>query len=145
MKQGIIPVEKNFIYGDSVLKMYSIGWLAYMCNRSQVCLRKWQRDGILPRPLFDLNDGRRWYTAAELIGYAKIIREGNVSPGRKSLFAVKEWMWRFRLRLKKLYDKEPDRIRKELPNEFSIKDLMRRHKEEYWKEKADGLLKELLK
>jgi hypothetical protein len=144
-KQQGIPLERNFIYEGYSLRLYSIGWLAYMCNRSQVCIRKWQRNGVLPRPIFDLNDGRRWYSVAELLGYSKIIRESNIRPGKQSLFAVKEWTARYKLRLKKLYEQEPQKIRAEFPEEFSIKDLMRRHKEAYWKSQALKLVNELAK
>src|ERR1043166_4767149 len=97
-KVQFVPIERLFIYGGETIRVYSIGWLAYMCNRNQQSIRRWQRDKILPAPIFDLNDGKRWYTAAELIGYAKIVRSANIRPGVDSLLGMRQHMNLFKMR-----------------------------------------------
>ncbi len=137
-----IPQEKSIIYGSHSIKVYSIGFLSYMCNRSQNCIRRWQRTKILPRPIFDLYDGKRWYTAAELIGYTQIVRQGNIRAGAKMPISVKLQFADFRRQLKHVIKKDPDNLQG-LPSNFSIADLMRKHREDYWKEKANSLLGKL--
>lgn len=143
IEKQLLPMEKKVVYGAETISLYSIGYLAYMSHRSQATIRRWQRNGILPKPIFDLYDGKRWYTAPELIGYTQIVRQGNVRAGKKIGFLIKRQFLEFRHRLKKVIKDTPERMLSELPMTFSIQDLMRKHRTDYWKSTALDLLSTL--
>lgn len=59
---------------------YTIGVLSHVLNRSQVTVRKWERDGIIPKPTYirasaDPRGRRRLYTEAQITGIRKIAKE----------------------------------------------------------------------
>lgn len=61
------------MYEGEALELYSLGWLAYVCHRTSRSLYLWEKAGVLPKPIFDIKDGRRWYCATELVGYNVIV------------------------------------------------------------------------
>jgi hypothetical protein len=73
-----LPFRRNVILGEGEnsfsITLYSIGWLSFLVRRHVQTVRIWERDGILPKPVFDkqVDDMYRWYCAAELMGYAQI-------------------------------------------------------------------------
>lgn len=73
-----------FLVGGKETEFFSIGQLGKaLGNRSPVTLRKWEREGILPKspytkPSSDPRGKRRMYTRAMVEGLVKIAREEGV-------------------------------------------------------------------
>jgi DNA-binding transcriptional MerR regulator len=72
---GSRPRTKDIIHSDTRIRLYSIGWMRYMTYLADVTLRGWERKQILPKPIFALAGGVRWYSSAELIAYSRIIQQ----------------------------------------------------------------------
>ena len=79
----VLAPRTQVAFGDATIELYSIAWLAHLCNRTQRSLYVWEKRNILPSPIFDLNDGRRWYCAGELIGYSHLVR--TLTPRNKKM------------------------------------------------------------
>ena len=74
-----MPRTKMIVFNGFKLKTYSVGWLALLTDRTTFSVRRWEADGYLPRPLIKAKgDNARWYSAAELRGYAEVYRNANV-------------------------------------------------------------------
>jgi hypothetical protein len=73
-----LPPKKKVQFKGHEITLYSIGWLAYLVNRTSDTVRRWASLGLLPKPLFNLPDnikGRRWYTANEVTSYSVIVNQ----------------------------------------------------------------------
>lgn len=62
---------------------FLIGILAYAMNRQPVTMRKWETDGIIPKPTLirssnDKRGKRRIYTKDQILGLREIAREEGV-------------------------------------------------------------------
>lgn len=79
------PFKKKITYKSKPLTVYSVGWLAVLVNRHIQTVREWEYKGVLPRPLFQVDDtGTRYYSAAELIGYSSILNSNARPRGWKA-------------------------------------------------------------
>lgn len=83
IKTGTIPTPRIQVINHAgvSVSVYSIGWFTYWAKLAAVTLRLWQRQHTLPKPIFSLPDGARWYTARELVTYSGII-ERHYQGGR---------------------------------------------------------------
>ena len=135
-----VPRTKTSFLAGHKVKLYSIGWLAYMCDRTRDTIRRWERTNILPAPIFHVSENARWYTAAELMGYSQIIRTANIKRGEKTLLPVMRRTHEFRSKLKKVFREEPHRLKEDLPNEFGIEDVMNRHRQKFFLKEAKQIL-----
>jgi hypothetical protein len=79
--QGPVPWTKDISHNRVPLRLYSIGWLSYITLFASVTLRLWERQKILPKPVFALPSGGRWYSPAELTAFRTAI-EFYVTNGR---------------------------------------------------------------
>lgn len=79
--QGPVPWTKDIAHNKVPIRLYSIGWLSYITLFAAVTLRLWERRAILPKPIFALPSGGRWYSPAELTAFRTAI-EFYVSNGR---------------------------------------------------------------
>src|ERR1043166_3508592 len=75
-----VPLTKEVEIGGFKLRVYSFKWLVYSVNRSPYTVFTWEKSGILPKPILSLKNCyvshwrvARWYSAAEIIGYAEIV------------------------------------------------------------------------
>lgn len=77
-----LPPTKKVVFKGFKLKVYSIGWLALLTNRTSWTVRRWESLGMLPQPVLNFSQGAkrysRWYTAAELLAYSEIFKKSNV-------------------------------------------------------------------
>ena len=48
------------------IKVFSRFMVAQALGRTVRTIRAWDKNGILPEPIFKLRDGRRWYSAQEI-------------------------------------------------------------------------------
>lgn len=102
--------RKTITFKGRNLRLYSIAWLAHMSGKSTRALHRWDNLGKMPTPLFLLNDSVRWYTAAELHGYSRLIKAANIRMGRikKGEITPLDWFHSFALKfradLKKLLE-----------------------------------------
>jgi len=73
--------EFEFSYPDfKGTGFYTIGVLADVLNRSQVTVRKWEHDGVIPKPTYirasaDPRGRRRLYTRDQIMGIRMIAQE----------------------------------------------------------------------
>lgn len=150
-KNKYLPFRKRIVYEENHLWVYSIGWLAIMTNRHPMTLRKLETSGVFPKPLFDRDqiDGMyRYYTAAELIGYAQILCQYRLKPGfnskaynKQMRATMKHKLHEFRLELKKRVEaKSPSALIPSLPNEQSIYKAISTPKERNLKQTAERIL-----
>ena len=80
-------------------EFFTLGQLAKALNREAVTIRKWEREGILPKPTHrakgkDVRGSRRLYTRSQVVGLVRIAIEEGVfyphqRPIRESNFAVR--------------------------------------------------------
>jgi len=47
-------------------KVFSRSVVAKALNRCLLTIQLWNKNGTIPEPIFDLKDGRRWYSAQEI-------------------------------------------------------------------------------
>lgn len=74
-----LPRKKTIMYQGKKTRVYSIGYFANAVKRSNDTVRRWEKGGFIPTPLFKLKGSRlRWYTALEINGLAAIFRRANV-------------------------------------------------------------------
>ena len=75
------------------VKLFSTAYLADALGRTSQTVCRWERELILPKPIIETKDGRRWYTQEEVTLYARMLREEGVKNGvalnKFSSFAMK--------------------------------------------------------
>lgn len=127
--------RKTIVYKGRNLRLYSIAWLAHLSGKSVRSLHRWDTLGKMPKPLFVLSDGVRWYSAAELKGYARLIRAANIGRmGRlpKNQEPPLEWFHRFasqfRKDLKKLLDEKLGDFPERMSDEDALVESLSRKK-----------------
>lgn len=76
------PFKKTVSYKGHRLTVYSIGWLAELTKVHVQTLRKREKLGVLPKPLFADKSNLRYYTIVELMGFASIFRSMPTYRGR---------------------------------------------------------------
>ncbi len=96
------PRTKQVRLGAHTLELYSIGYLADICDLAVVTIRLWERQELLPKPILRVAGGIRFYTALEIATYASLI-QNHYASGRdkrllRSQFATKNTEIRARLK-----------------------------------------------
>jgi hypothetical protein len=141
MKIKKTPPSKIVAFRNHSITVYSIGWLAILTNRSSQSVRLWERRQLLPKPILQLNDGFRWYTAAELLGYSKIYNAAGITPGVSifsSTFAANAGDFHRQLKLE-LTNKQVIPLA-ELPDFKRFQEAFSNLKDEALKAKANKIL-----
>lgn len=114
------PRTKTVRLGAHTFEVYSISWLALFIHRRPGTIKIWEERKLLPKPLLDL--GRhRYYTANEIMEYACAFRTSDTKTGtalETTPFRAK--CAEARMRLRRIVEKEPERILKELPNKTRL-------------------------
>lgn len=136
-----LPFKKTVLLdGQQSLTVYSIGWLALLTRRHPGTMRSWERRGLLPLPLFEkqIDPMFRYYCAAELMGYARIINSARREVGKAYDKGLKERMHSFRADLKKAMAANPGNLVLKLPDEerleTSLKNNVDKHQRRIGKE-----------
>lgn len=130
------------------MRLYSISWLGVLSRKSPRTIHRLEREGIVPKPIYSLGDGNRWYTTGELLGYSKLIIAANLRPGRytdgrKQTLWLKVNAFSFRNKLKEKLKIDPDSIKPVLDREQAIlAELTKTKKIRYTEEDVMKLLKE---
>lgn len=133
--------SKVVLFKKVRVTVYSIAWLAHLCNRSADTIRRWERRGVLPKPILSSEDGRRWYTASELRGYANIVKANN--PRRhvdieSTAFKAQTESYKHFLQMELARD--PSVLGRTLLDSQSVKDSMTKQREAAWQKRADSLI-----
>jgi DNA-binding transcriptional MerR regulator len=118
---GAKPRTKDIIFNDKRIRVYSVGWFSYLTFLAQVTLRKWEREGILPRPFFKLAGANRWYSPAELMLYTREI-QAHYQTKDRDLKSLRQKLADLSVQIRKDYTKKvnlPDAWTK-LSNEDKI-------------------------
>lgn len=76
---------KVYTVGGKDVAFYTVGQLAAVLDRQAGTVRRWERDGIIPKATFrvpsdDPRGKRRLYTRAQVEGIAKIAAEEGLIP-----------------------------------------------------------------
>lgn len=75
------PKTRTVRLGAHTLELYSIGFLADICNLAVVTIRLWERQQLLPKPILRVSGGIRFYTALEIATYASLV-QAHYASGR---------------------------------------------------------------
>lgn len=105
--------------------LYSVAWLGALAKKSPRTIHRLERIKVLPRPIYDLGDSYRWYTAGEIMGYSRLIIAAGLKPGRYGGGARRsDWLkvhaFDFRAKLKETLKVNPDLIKPRLDQEAAI-------------------------
>jgi hypothetical protein len=74
--------KKEVLVNGVMMTVYSIGWLGLLTNKGIANIRRWERLKILPKPIVIIpGEDRRYYLAAELVGYSEIYKRSDVRAG----------------------------------------------------------------
>ena len=74
-------MSKVVKFGETYLRVYSIGHLAMALDRSAATIRRWQRNKVIPRPIIATRDGARWYLKEEIVVYSRLVKTYDVRTG----------------------------------------------------------------
>ena len=112
-----IPYRKKVKYKETLITLYSIGWLAYYSNKGNSTLRRWESKKVLPRPLLSLEgDSNRMYSAREILGYSHVIKSVSTGRGIKLDFNyLTQSFNNMRLRIISHVQSDPNLYNAELP------------------------------
>lgn len=114
------PPIKMVSYKGRPLKLYAIGWLAFMCNRKSITVRYWERNQIIPKPILGFGPNQfRYYTVLELLMYSRLAaREMNGTAEGTRLFrtACQEMRQKIFAKL----EENPESCPEELPDAEQI-------------------------
>lgn len=83
------PTVKVWVKGQE-LELYTIGHTAKLLKRSVETVRAWERDKIIPRPLFKYKNNVRLYHPKEVEVMRKVIRKYGKSARKDEL---QKTMW----------------------------------------------------
>ena len=72
---------KRVILGRLTLDLYSGSYLAQVLHRKLPCIRMWERNKVIPKPVVQTKDGWRWYTKEEIDIYERLVEEEQVKNG----------------------------------------------------------------
>lgn len=139
--------KKQVLVGDRMMTVYSIGWLGILTNKGNANIRKWERTGVLPKPLLVIEgETRRFYLAAELLGYSALYAASGIRAGipiKASKFHLK--CQRFQRDLKRLLKESPEKLVEKLPQEEAIDRGVSKKKERDLLQKAQLVIGKILK
>lgn len=125
--------RKNITYEGIRLRLYSVAWLSLLCGKSTRTIHAWERAGVFPKPIFKLGDGVRWYCAAEIHGYRKIIkavglRSGRYSDGQARTAVLRQHSFAFQEAVRRLLKEKTGTVPPVLSDEQELLKSMRTRK-----------------
>jgi DNA-binding transcriptional MerR regulator len=117
--------RKTIMYQGVAMRLYSLAWLSHLCVKSQRTFHLWERKGFFPTPVFDLKNGYRWYCAAEIHGYRRIVqssglRSGRYADGKKRTDWLRTTSFAFKSKLEELIKQRLGEVPVKLADEDEI-------------------------
>ena len=79
-------LTKDIFIGDVLIRVYSLRFLAAKLHRMPNALKAWEHRKILPKPIFQTKEQRRWYTAEEVELYTRLADEEQLTNGQAAGF-----------------------------------------------------------
>lgn len=138
---------KEILLNGRKMTIYSIGWLSILTNKCLANIRRWERMGILPKPIVKLpSENRRYYLAAELIGYTKVYQQANVRTGfalTSTNFKQKAREFRNQLQVALNDPKKFNQLEEKLPNEKAFSKQVSQKLEQKIREKAHSIIADI--
>lgn len=126
---GAIPRIKRVLWQETTISVYSIGWMSYLTFLAAVTIRKWEREGIIPKPFFKLAGSNRWYSAAELLLYSSTIHR--MYQYKRDLRSLKLELHKLSVQIRRRYLKVDSTLPQEyiaLKDEVMVAKKFRQHK-----------------
>lgn len=138
-----IPRKKTVKFHGVAVTLYSIGWLSYLTGRSEWTVRHWEKNGLLPQPIFNVKSSKqwRWYSAQELVGYAMLYKRADVKTGESTgTMHFKHSVHTYKTQLEKKIAKEPEFLAPAFAAESAVYQSIRRDKSALIQAEAEGML-----
>lgn len=66
---------QEFMVGGERLELFTIKTMAEVMDRTTICLLRWERAGLFPKPLFSVTGHKktkRWYSAIQLVNCHRV-------------------------------------------------------------------------
>lgn len=80
---------KVFVEGQGEIELYTIGYLAKNLKKSVETIRAWERQRVIPRPMYE-RKGVRLYHTKEIETMKKVLRKLGKQPKKKD---IQKAMW----------------------------------------------------
>jgi hypothetical protein len=74
-------MPKDYMIGGIVRPMYTTGDLARSLDRQDQTIRKWERQGIIPKTPFRSKTNRRLYTDEQIQAIVDCVEKHRLQPG----------------------------------------------------------------
>lgn len=125
MHAKLFKKRQQFVTVKGVLfTVYSVGYMAAYSQRSPVWWRINERVGIVPPPIIGRIGHVRYYTASEILAYARLIKQSESyrwwpkskgpKPAQQQLAWLKNALWVEYTQLKKAFLNTPETMIREL-------------------------------
>lgn len=119
---------KTVVIKNRKLRLYSLSWLARMAGKHPRTIHSWESRGVFPTPIFKLVDNYRWYSAAEINAYTKLVKAAGMRYGvgrpRKGMTPQSDWLRRnsfeVKRQIKEHFDKKFDCFPERLSGEDAL-------------------------
>lgn len=119
---------KTVMIKNRKLRLYSISWLARMAGKHPRTIHGWESRGVFPTPVFKLADGFRWYSAAEINAYSKLIKAAGMRYGvgrpQKGCAPQSDWLRRNSFEVKRQIKQHFDEKYNAFPDRLSDEDKL---------------------
>lgn len=69
------PTMTVYVEGQGEIEVYTIGYVAKLLKKSVETLRAWERQKVVPRPLYKKKNGVRLYHPKEVLAMKKVLRK----------------------------------------------------------------------
>lgn len=125
-----IPRWKDVEFENHRVRIYSIGWLSLIAKLTPSNCKRWEKLGILPKPLMQLTGKWRYYLADEILGYSNALSRARISSGQsrkefdRGTFSRLSRITRAAVRLKA--EKSPEELLTKLPQENAIREALKK-------------------
>lgn len=91
------PRVRTVRFGQHLVTLYSIGWLAKVAGMRPVTIRLWTRKKVLPNPITKHVAGSfHWYTAGEINDYGAVCAQRNAGEIPYGMAALQQQFTRAR-------------------------------------------------
>lgn len=75
------PLHKQFLIGDEKIRLFARRFIAAQIGRKPNTLAIWQVRGIIPKPIFSINEKAAWYTPDEVLIYVRAAASDDLRSG----------------------------------------------------------------
>ena len=78
---SIRTLGSEFPWKGTLVKLFTTGELGAYIDKSPLTIRLWERNGILPKPLFTTKRKVRLYTENQVLGIKRLVVELGIRKG----------------------------------------------------------------